>query len=220
MYYLVYRITNTINGKHYIGMHKTDNLEDGYMGSGKLILRAIAKYGEEHFHKEIIACFDNPSDMVDMERLLVDSEFVSDDSTYNLKEGGTGGFDYINSNELTSGKFHRMEAMTSEMRKRGREKQKWLFENDPVYRRQYSEKRRKVVLAQQNFVGRFEGMTHTDESKRKNGIANSKHQSGTGNSQYGTCWVVHPMQGSKKVPKSELKKWIDIGWLKGRKIKK
>ena len=38
---VVYQITNLINGKIYIGVHSTDDINDGYMGSGDLIKMAI-----------------------------------------------------------------------------------------------------------------------------------------------------------------------------------
>jgi hypothetical protein len=63
MYYIVYKITNLINEKYYIGCHQTDNLDDGYFGSGVYLKRAINKYGVDNFHKEILFFCQNEEEM-------------------------------------------------------------------------------------------------------------------------------------------------------------
>lgn len=90
-HYLIYKITNNINGKIYIGKHQTDNLDDGYMGSGVAIKKAVKKYGVGNFKKEILFDVDDLELMDFLEELLVDEEFVRRKDTYNLALGGEGG---------------------------------------------------------------------------------------------------------------------------------
>lgn len=89
-YNFVYKITNLINDKTYIGVHRTDNLNDGYLGSGKLIQRSINKYGKENFKKDILNFFDTYLEALNYEKELVNINFINLDNNYNLKTGGYG----------------------------------------------------------------------------------------------------------------------------------
>lgn len=91
MYYLLYEITNLVNGKNYIGQHTTENVDDGYMGSGMAIMRAVKKYGKENFKKEILLYAKNEVALNFFERALVTPEFIELNTNYNLKEGGGNG---------------------------------------------------------------------------------------------------------------------------------
>lgn len=90
MFYLVYKTTNLINGKFYIGIHETENINDSYLGSGILLKKAIKKYGNNSFNKEIMFIYDNKLDMINKEKELVTEEFISRRDTYNISKGGFG----------------------------------------------------------------------------------------------------------------------------------
>lgn len=93
--YTIYQITNNVNNKIYIGVHKTDNPYDCYMGSGRAIRNAIAKYGVSNFTKTILFTYDNAQDAFAREAEIVTEEFISSDTNYNCKVGGRGGWDHV-----------------------------------------------------------------------------------------------------------------------------
>jgi group I intron endonuclease len=216
MYFTIYKITNKINGKIYIGKHQTKNLDDGYMGSGKLIVRAIEKHGIENFDKEILYIFDNEDDMNAKEKELVSAEFVKEDTNYNLCPGGHGGFGYINANDdryLTEKRLAALNLGTDVFYQR--------YQEDEAFRNIHKNHLRTIGKKGSKKIqelypnGVFFGKTHTEETKKKIGLSNSKHQTGKGNSQYGTVWITNGSE-NKKINKSDN---IPDGWYKGRVMK-
>ena len=90
MYHYFYKITNDINGNYYYGVHSTNNLDDGYLGSGIRLGYAKNKYGIEHFHKEILKFFDTADDAYNYESEIVNESLVKDPNCYNCMVGGVG----------------------------------------------------------------------------------------------------------------------------------
>ncbi|QFR57027.1 putative GIY-YIG family Seg-like homing endonuclease [Klebsiella phage AmPh_EK29] len=90
MYHSVYKITNVVNNRYYIGVHSTKNLNDSYMGSSRVVNSAIFTYGIESFKKEILFLFDSPEEAYAKEAELVTEETLKDPLCYNLKVGGYG----------------------------------------------------------------------------------------------------------------------------------
>jgi hypothetical protein len=209
MFYTIYKITNKINGKTYIGKHQTQDLNDGYVGSGKLIRAAIERYGIENFEKEILFRFDNEADMNAKEAELVTEDFVKEDTNYNLCVGGQGGFGYINSRGLGIANFKNKEtailagkhsAIVQE--KKAKEDKEWRLEYN-----------RKLSISSMGKPGTFNGKKHSAETKTKMSGPRS-HFSGSKNSQYGTMWITNGKE-NKKIKKNDD---IPNEWYKGRTV--
>ena len=88
-YHVVYKTTNLLNGKYYIGIHSTNNLNDDYLGSGVLLNRSIDFHGRENFVKEIILIGESREEILEFEEFMVDEEFVKLRETYNTSIGGS-----------------------------------------------------------------------------------------------------------------------------------
>lgn len=91
MKYIIYKTTNLINDKIYIGKHQTENINDAYLGSGIALETAIKKYGKQNFKKEILFVFGTESEMNQKEKEIVTESFIATSKTYNMGVGGEGG---------------------------------------------------------------------------------------------------------------------------------
>lgn len=214
-YYTVYKITCLANGKYYVGCHKTDNLDDGYMGSGVLITRLVKKYGLHSFTKEYLAIFDNPNDMFEMESQIVNEEFLVNESTLNLALGGNGGWMTVNSS-LT----HEDRQKISKL---GNVAYKEKLNSDSDFATKIGKKIsdslksqwEQGLFAEKPLTGFYkltkEGeFHHTSETKEK--IKNSLAKK-----LQGTVWVKNKdLNLTKQIPVDELQNHLDDGWEKGR----
>lgn len=210
MFYIIYKTTNTINGKFYIGKHKTKCLDDGYMGSGKILKHAISKYGVENFHREILYSCKTEREMNLFEKILV----VPDpEINYNLCPGGHGGFGYINTNASWNTEKHRAAAIRSCAIRS--EKFQDLVK-DPKWKKDWIEKTKTAQLLRTNhkdYVHPWQGRKHTEQTKKK--MSKIKNIGQT-NSQFGTMWITNGTENKK------IKKEVDIipdGWYKGRNMR-
>lgn len=90
-HHIIYKTTNKINGKIYIGIHSTSNLNDGYLGSGRLFLKALKKYGKDNFKREILFDLPTRGEAEKKEEIIVCEEFVKNNNNYNVALGGRSG---------------------------------------------------------------------------------------------------------------------------------
>lgn len=126
MNYIVYKTTNKVNGKIYVGVHYTNPaIDDGYRGCGvskydqkkevKGFPQAIKKYGYENFIRETIEVFPDSEEgklaAYKLEEEIVNEDFVKSNMTYNLTKGGKITMGEVNRKEISQytieGKFIR-----------------------------------------------------------------------------------------------------------------
>lgn len=216
MNYLIYKITNRVNGKVYIGAHQTQNINDNYMGSGIAIKRAIKKYGVENFNKEILANCNSLTDMYQRERSLVTEEFVTNPQTYNIKIGGLGGFDHINKDQSDIRITQRNSYLEKAIAQLG-----YLMAHNSEWKDNFCASVSTGLYKRfETEVGTFTNKQHTPETKRLMSESKKISSNGERNSQFGTCWVYSlKLAQNKKISKNDLSVYETQGWVRGRKMK-
>lgn len=145
-YYIIYMLTNKENGKRYIGQHGTNNLEDGYMGTGVLIRKEIRKYGKKSFTKEILCFCKDRHDANNKEREYIE-RYGTYESGYNLAKGGEGALGVRQS---------------PKNRKASSERMKKFNREHPEYVQRFAERARRAVGEKNPFFGRKLSREHIE----------------------------------------------------------
>lgn len=92
MYGYIYKFTNLVNGKIYIGKHKYSKpkLDKHYLTGGVLIRRAISKYGLENFLHELVCICGSLEELNNMEIYYIQFFDCMNPNGYNMTLGGDG----------------------------------------------------------------------------------------------------------------------------------
>lgn len=100
MFGYIYKTTNLINGKIYIGRHKAKTISKSYKGSGILLKEAINKYGKDNFLCEVIDTAETEDELNSLEIYWIDYYNARDLSIgYNIAAGGFGTSGYQHTSE-------------------------------------------------------------------------------------------------------------------------
>lgn len=207
-YHFIYKTTNLLSGKYYIGMHSTDNLNDGYMGSGKRLRRSLNKYGVNNHTVEILEFVKSRKELIDREKEIVNLNEIAKNECMNLMVGGKGGFisdeqqrqRSIAGNKALNLKREKDANFKDMVRRKISEGSKQSYKNGRKGKNNYS----------------WKGKSLPQYMKTKIGNSNKGKGVGEDNSQFNTCWVNNG-NVNKKIPKEKLNNYILAGWERGTK---
>lgn len=211
----IYKTTCLITKRFYIGMHSTNNLNDGYMGSGTRLRYSFKKYGKNNHIKEILEYTQNREDLSKRESEIVTKELIQEELCINLTIGGLGA-GFMNEE-------HMMKCS-----KAGNKSFSEKLKNNPEFKKKFSDTKRQNLFDEISDGRRrpiteiggcdWTGRKHKESSKKLVGEKNSITQKGEKNSQYGTYWITKN-NVNKKIKSIELNSYLNDGWVRGVKSK-
>ena len=163
----IYKTTNLINEKIYVGQHSTDKLSDGYLGSGDILKQAIKKHGRKNFKREILLyCLSCQKHIDFFEQKFIKELNSISPNGYNITEGGGGMVGFPAWNKGKTGIYSEEVLEKMRVKATGRKSKK---KGRPVPR-EIVEKQRKSLLEAHSsgkISPSFLGKTHSKESIEK-----------------------------------------------------
>jgi hypothetical protein len=204
-YHYIYKTTNQINGKYYVGMHSTDDLNDGYIGSGTLLWHSIKYHSKENFKREILEFLPTRKELVQREKDLITDNLLNEPMCMNLKYGGCGG--EIRFTDEIRNKIGKTNSVKQKGNLNSQYGKVWITNGIE------SVKIKKEASVPDGWrYGRLLGKNFgkiMSEKLKGTGVGNE-------NTQYDTCWITNGVE-NKKIKKTES---IPNGWKLGRKMNK
>jgi hypothetical protein len=174
--FYVYKTICTITNEYYIGIHKTKNIHDNYLGSGVKIIESIKKHGVENHIKEIICYCKDYSELLIKEKILITKEKIKDPLCMNIKIGGSGGYN------MSSEKIKKISKYAGECFSK-------KLNTDKDFKKEFSEKVKLGLqkAKERGYINKGSNQLITSSPKEKILKPNTKNKTGINNSQYNTC---------------------------------
>lgn len=240
MYGYVYKTTNLIDGKIYIGRHKSSKFDKWYYGSGHKILAAIEQLGRDNFSVDILCWCDSDSELNEMEKKYI-SQFNSRNPEvgYNIAEGGTKGDwlddldpekaaayrSYMSSLSRTGVCGNKGKHLSEEHRRRigqsnkgKKHGQEWIKHSSESLKGHCAWNKGLTVADErvQQYARKPGEYKHSEETKAKM-RERAKHRdlSNYGKHCKGRIWVSNGLKSLMIYPE-ELSDYIALGYIKGR----
>ena len=210
-YHYIYKTTCQITGKFYVGMHSTDVLDDGYLGSGKILGYSRKKYGDGNHKKEILEFCETRDELKRREAEVVNEDLLADPLCINLKYGGEGGWGHLTSETVR-------ENAVSNSGFKDRSFEEWSAWSKASWSNAAEERR---VIARNNFASAAQpaaciaAAMETANAKRMATMKDRGHMQGEKNSQFVTCWVTNGVKPIK-IKKEHLDEYLANGYRRGR----
>lgn len=223
MYGYIYKTTNKINGKIYIGQkHSSKFLGNKYLGSGKRLKDAIKHYGVDAFEVSLVEEVES-EDLMDEREIYWIKYYQATDSSigYNLSEGGRVNRTLVGENNPFYHKHHTEESRKkmsmhnarNMLGKHHSEETKakiGLGNRGKVVSEKTREKLSLIARTAPNFGNR--GKHLSEETKKKL----SEIKKGKPSKAKGKIHITNDVE-DKMVPADELDNYLALGWRRGRK---
>jgi DNA-binding transcriptional regulator YiaG len=206
-YHFLYKTVNEKNEKYYIGVHSTNDIDDGYLGSGTRIKKSVQYHGRESHKRTILGFFETRETAFDKEKEIVNEELLKDPKCMNIMTGGAG---FLN------------EEYCKIAGRKGNERFNRRLKEDKEFYKEFCKKQSEANIKNprgwasdvEKYKYSFKGEKHTKETRERMEISNKGKHMGEKNSQFGTIWM-NKVGKNIKVKKTEISNKTEDGWKEG-----